>query len=567
MGATSGHLAAGQECDGGGPQRHLGLAEADVPHHQPVHRAAGGEVGRDGRDGLGLVRGEGEGKARHEAPVGGGRRLQHRRQGLVALACEVHQGAGREGDLAPDALAPFRPAVVVETVEPDGVARRAVAPQEVQPLDRGQEVGLLGIVEPHRVARSRDLGAQRLEGAQHPDAVVDVDHGVADGEFAVARMPWDGRGVMVVMGGAMGPVAQEVGGAHDRDAGLVVDEAVFRRQGHLQQAARGSGRDLGPARRRGDGLAGRNVTLRRGLGQRRPVARGRARQHDAVPRGDAGPHEVLEAPRPTGLGVEMRDRLRGLVARQGLLAGGGSGVPFRGLEVEGFGRQGLHAGLGPGRAAAGGVAVVIGGLAQHLVDAGRGGRLDHQGRAGQQVEDRAQRRVGLRQAVFEPRDAPHGRVARRGHEGRDGTDRQRRDAAAGPLGGGVEGMDGGDPPGLDGEPERGRPGRKQVDHLAAQGEFPVVVDAVVVAVAEPLQRGPERAGLQGIAHREVERLGGGRRGREALHGGLERRHQHGAGLPFPGGSTRRGAAAPPWSGRGRRGTGRPGRRAGSPRRG
>ena len=43
-------LQAGQRGDEGRAQRHLGLAEADVAAHQPVHRLAGGEIVQHGLD-------------------------------------------------------------------------------------------------------------------------------------------------------------------------------------------------------------------------------------------------------------------------------------------------------------------------------------------------------------------------------------------------------------------------------------------------------------------------------------------------------------------------------------
>ena len=60
------HLEAVERGDEGGPQRHLGLAEADVAAHQPVHGLAGGQVLQHGGDAGRLVLGLAIGEAGHE---------------------------------------------------------------------------------------------------------------------------------------------------------------------------------------------------------------------------------------------------------------------------------------------------------------------------------------------------------------------------------------------------------------------------------------------------------------------------------------------------------------------
>jgi hypothetical protein len=57
------YLRAAQRDGGGGAQRHLGLAEADITTHQPVHRLSGGKVVQRRGYGSGLVFGRGIGKA------------------------------------------------------------------------------------------------------------------------------------------------------------------------------------------------------------------------------------------------------------------------------------------------------------------------------------------------------------------------------------------------------------------------------------------------------------------------------------------------------------------------
>jgi len=246
VGATS---ATCQHRDCRGTQRHLGLAEADVADHQPIHRAARGKVRGHVRYGLRLTGRRREGEARREAAIRGGRRGQHGGLGRVTQPGHLDQGTGRLGNLPGDALPALRPCVAVEPIEPDRVAGGAVTPQPVEPLDRRQEVGIPGVVEPHGVARLDVVRGQCLQRSQQTHAMLHVDHDIAERELAVARVPRHRHGVVVmVVGamGAMGSVAQEVGCAHHRDGILVVDEAVLCPEPQKQHIA-GRCRDhIGP---------------------------------------------------------------------------------------------------------------------------------------------------------------------------------------------------------------------------------------------------------------------------------------------------------------------------------
>ena len=55
----------------GGAHRDLGLAEAHISDHEPLHRMRGLHVGQDFPDGAGLVRGLFVGKLRPELPLHG----------------------------------------------------------------------------------------------------------------------------------------------------------------------------------------------------------------------------------------------------------------------------------------------------------------------------------------------------------------------------------------------------------------------------------------------------------------------------------------------------------------
>ena len=69
-----GHLETVHRGDVGGAQRDLRLAEADVAAHEPVHRAAGVEIGEHRLDRSILVLGLLVGEARDELVVGAFRR-------------------------------------------------------------------------------------------------------------------------------------------------------------------------------------------------------------------------------------------------------------------------------------------------------------------------------------------------------------------------------------------------------------------------------------------------------------------------------------------------------------
>ena len=190
VGATQGHLAPcqGRHRGRGGAQRHLGLCRSRRRPPPPAGPSAGRRRGRRSPpQWLHPGRASGEwGKRAAKAPVGGGRRRQNRGGGgLVALAgARVTRARAAMAISPPDALAALRPGAVVEPVEPDGVARATVAPQPVQGFHGGEQVGVLGVVEPHRVARPPAASDAMVSMARNtPTAVVDVDHRVADGEL------------------------------------------------------------------------------------------------------------------------------------------------------------------------------------------------------------------------------------------------------------------------------------------------------------------------------------------------------------------------------------------------
>jgi len=175
------HLLARQRGDGGGPQRDLGLAIADIADHQPVHRPSGGQVAAHRLDRGALVGRFREGKARREALIGGGFGVKHRRGAVATRLGKLGQPARGFGDGGIDAGTPLLPALAVQRVERDRIVLRAIAPQAV-----GVSYGH----QPHRVARIGQLDRVAARGRIVPrqpfqprdgaDTMILMDYGVAD---------------------------------------------------------------------------------------------------------------------------------------------------------------------------------------------------------------------------------------------------------------------------------------------------------------------------------------------------------------------------------------------------
>jgi hypothetical protein len=207
------HLLAGERRSRRGPQGDFGLAEAHVAAHQPVHRAARGEVGQRVRDSARLVGRLGKGKAGREALVGlpgrrqlgGGHRLPDPREG--------DEPARALSDRLFDLRPALRPGLAVEAVERYALGFGAVTPHPFDFVHRGQELGLARVVETQRILRGVP-GRDGVEAAQDAHAVIEMDHGVAEPELDVARWKQIGRGRLVSRSGA---AAQNVRGPDDEN--------------------------------------------------------------------------------------------------------------------------------------------------------------------------------------------------------------------------------------------------------------------------------------------------------------------------------------------------------------
>ena len=181
-----GDLLARHGGDEGGAQRDLGLAEADVAAHQPVHRPAGREIVEHRIDGGELVLGLVIGKARAELVIGALLGREPGRLAQLALGRDLDQLARHLADALLHARLARLPRAAAEPVEIDRGLLRAVARQELDVLDRQEELVVAGVVDFEAVVRR----AGRLDGLQPDeaaDAVVDMNHEIAGREAASPR--------------------------------------------------------------------------------------------------------------------------------------------------------------------------------------------------------------------------------------------------------------------------------------------------------------------------------------------------------------------------------------------
>ena len=163
----------------GRAQRHLGLAEADIAADQPVHRPAGGEIVERRR----RSRPAGRRSPRRGSPP----RTRRRRAGAT-----VSFGASRSLRSAAILISSWAisrmrffsralrrlPAGAAEPVELDAGVLRAVARQQLDILDRQEELGAAGVVDFQAVVR-RAGRLDVLQPDEAADAVIDMHHEVA----------------------------------------------------------------------------------------------------------------------------------------------------------------------------------------------------------------------------------------------------------------------------------------------------------------------------------------------------------------------------------------------------
>ena len=204
------------------PQRHLGLAEADVAADQPVHRLLRFHVALDRLDRLQLVGGlaVGEGRLHRDLPLAVGR------EGVALagapLGEEVEQLAGQGAGRFAGARLHVLPAFAAERRERRLGARAGVAAQ-LRQLVGGDVDPVLALVFEVEVVAADAADLARLEPGEAGDAVVLVDDVVADAQVAEGEAALAGARRTLL--GAPAPV-DEAAERVDGEAQLGADEAL-----------------------------------------------------------------------------------------------------------------------------------------------------------------------------------------------------------------------------------------------------------------------------------------------------------------------------------------------------
>ena len=238
--ADDGHLLPAHGHDKGGPQRDLGLAEADVAADQSIHRRALAEVLQHIADGVQLVVRLLIGEAgaelveqplrRHNGGRGPQRPLGRKRDQPLGHVAQTGLGLG---------LARL-PARAAQPVQLRPVGLRAVAGQEVDVLDRQIQFAVAGVEQFQTVVRGL-LDLQRLQPLIASDAMIQVDHQIA-GRQGRGLGQEVGRPPLLLRPGQ--PVAQHVGLGDDGDS--IRLEPVLDRQDAAQIEILRCRLDIGP---------------------------------------------------------------------------------------------------------------------------------------------------------------------------------------------------------------------------------------------------------------------------------------------------------------------------------
>ncbi len=404
-------LLAVHRRDEGGAQRNLGLAEADVAADQAVHRLAFGQVGQHVLDRAFLVVGFVPREAVDELGEGGFFDREHRRLAQRARGGGAQQVVGDFADaLLEPRLAPL-PAFAAEAVERDQLLRRAVAREDVDVLDRDEQLVAAGVFEPDAIVLALADG-DRFEPKVLADAVVHVDHEVAAVERG--QLGEEGVGILALLAPADEAVAEQVLLGEQVD--LVVRKAGIERQDQRHRALGGQAERFLPAVGQ-PGLGARFLEDRHdaaaragGIGGEQRLAavlrddlevRGRGFVDVVAARALGGeiarrPEPEVEHCRAFGLGEDI-----GAVDRPGFEAGG----EFFARQVQRAGvERAVIPGCVPGHLSA--LAVVILNVLETLVRGGqRGGIDDDQVVLAEMVEQRRQPVLEQRQPVLHARPA------------------------------------------------------------------------------------------------------------------------------------------------------------------
>ena len=236
-------LLAVHRRDESGAQRHLGLAEADVAAHQPVHRLAGAEIVEHRVDHGLLVLGFVVGEAGAELLVHAVRDGELRALAQLPRGRDLDQLARHLADAVLQPRLAGLPADAAELVELDVGVLRAVAREQLDVLDRQIELGAFRVVQLEAIVR-RAGGLDRLQAGEAPDAVIDMHDEIAGIEAGDL-----GDEVLRPLRGAAAPhepVAENVLLGDDREIGGL--EAGFEAEHRERDFGRGPPQHVGVVR-------------------------------------------------------------------------------------------------------------------------------------------------------------------------------------------------------------------------------------------------------------------------------------------------------------------------------
>ena len=243
-----GHLFALHHREEGGPQRHFGLAEADIAADEPVHRLALGEVVGDGLDARKLVVGLLVGEARDELIIGALGRGEDGRRLRLARGRDLDQFLRHLADALLHARLAALPGGAAELVEVRARLVGAVARQKLHVLD-GQEQLVAALIFEFDAIVGRARRVDGLEADEAADAVVGVHHEVARRE---ARRLDEHIARLLGLAAADEPVAEDVllgddGEVRRLEAAFETEQREVHR-GFIGLARVGDGGDLLDAR-------------------------------------------------------------------------------------------------------------------------------------------------------------------------------------------------------------------------------------------------------------------------------------------------------------------------------
>ena len=174
-----GHLLTGEHGQQARPERHLGLAEADIAADQPVHGAAARQIVEHGIDAGRLVLGLLIGEARREFVIDAVGRGDDRRLPQLAQGSDLDQLLG---DVADALLQPGfarLPGDAAEPVELHAGFVGAVAGQKLDVLDRQIELVSALVMQLKAIMRLAG-GLDGGEADEAADAMIGMHDEIAD---------------------------------------------------------------------------------------------------------------------------------------------------------------------------------------------------------------------------------------------------------------------------------------------------------------------------------------------------------------------------------------------------